>query len=584
MTRLLFAATPAEGDEDEPMPSQPAPSQKLSDQMLRSMTLASQPVPPAPTQRAPVPLFHDPPPPAATQAPPPPPPASLQPHAQLPPPSQMGGTQAATQADFATPADQFDLAYDPADRARSPARLEPNRAKRARGAEGGAPASLPDAGAGGAGRAADGNPWAPPGGGAAGGARRVAPRARSPPCYRSVFASEEAEAEYAPWRAPRPGAAAAALLSRFRADFRELGMLGQGSFSRVYRARHRLDGGEYAVKRSLREVPPGGEDFARWLQEAQTLAALPPHAGLVRYFGAWAEPGAEGGERLHTQLERCDVALAVHAALGARLREGDLAEVAAQVAAALAHCHAHGVAHLDVKPDNIYCLTPPENGGDGDGNGENGENGGGENEPAGGNAGAHGATAHGGSLLPPGTVFKLGDFGQAARLRGAGPAAAGAGAPVDEGDRRYLPPELLAGDHSALDKADVFSLGATLLELAAGAPLPDGGPAYRDLREGRLPLLPAVRAPLAALIRAMMAPRPADRPSAAKALRAPALRRTAAGAAAWAAANAAEPPAKAAPAAAPAAPVPAAMQGAGTAGAGGARAAYGGLVLQRSKA
>lgn len=41
-----------------------------------------------------------------------------------------------------------------------------------------------------------------------------------------------------------------------------------------------------------------------------------------------------------------------------------------------------------------------------------------------------------------------------------------------------------------LAKADMFALGATLLELATRTELPCGGQQYQDLRQGRLPLLP----------------------------------------------------------------------------------------------
>ncbi len=53
-------------------------------------------------------------------------------------------------------------------------------------------------------------------------------------------------------------------------------------------------------------------------------------------------------------MEKCDVSLGTHAALGERLKEADLVDVARQVCCALRHVHAHGVAHLDLKPDNIY--------------------------------------------------------------------------------------------------------------------------------------------------------------------------------------------------------------------------------------
>lgn len=77
-----------------------------------------------------------------------------------------------------------------------------------------------------------------------------------------------------------------------------------------------------------------------------------------------------------------------------------------QMASALAHLHRHGVAHLDVKPDNIYLQELPE-------------------EEA-----AATATASSSSTSCPAVRYKLGDFGQATRLDLKTPAA------FDEGDSR----------------------------------------------------------------------------------------------------------------------------------------------------
>lgn len=55
---------------------------------------------------------------------------------------------------------------------------------------------------------------------------------------------------------------------------------------------------------------------------------------------------------------------------------------------------------------------------------------------------------------------------------------------------RYLCGELLQGRTNALDKADVFALGATVYELALGSELPKSGPAYQRLRQGKLMMLP----------------------------------------------------------------------------------------------
>lgn len=62
-------------------------------------------------------------------------------------------------------------------------------------------------------------------------------------------------------------------------------------------------------------------------------------------------------------------------------------------------------------------------------------------------------------------AYKLGDMGQSAIARLSSD-------DVEEGDARYLAPELLNpgefGEKSDLKKADVFSLGMTLFELATG--------------------------------------------------------------------------------------------------------------------
>ncbi|EFN52084.1 hypothetical protein CHLNCDRAFT_37008 [Chlorella variabilis] len=313
-------------------------------------------------------------------------------------------------------------------------------------------------------------------------------RVQSPLCYRSMFAGGDSEEDFAAWKAPRLPPQG---LTRYRQDFKEIGLLGQGNFSKVFRARHRFDGREYAVKRTQRAAVPDGSSFAQFIQEAQVLAHLPPHPHIVQYFSCWSEPH-QGGEHLYLQLEKCDVSLGIHASLGEQLKEGDLLEVLRQVASALAHLHRHGVVHMDVKPDNIYLQDLPE-----------------EEALAGGGASTWETC--------PGVRYKLGDFGQATRLDLKTPMA------VDEGDCRYLPLEVLRGELGQLAKADMFALGASLLELATRAELPSGGHQYADLRAGKLPLLPTFTQRFANMIRTLMAPNPLDRPSAEKVLQSPLL-------------------------------------------------------------
>lgn len=108
-----------------------------------------------------------------------------------------------------------------------------------------------------------------------------------------------------------------------------------------------------------------------------------------------------------------------------------------QVANALQFIHEKGIAHLDVKPDNIYV--------------KNG-------------------------------VYKLGDFGCATLLDSS--------LPIEEGDARYMPQEILNENYDHLDKVDIFSLGASIYELIRRLPLPESGCQFFNLKEGKFPLLP----------------------------------------------------------------------------------------------
>jgi len=84
--------------------------------------------------------------------------------------------------------------------------------------------------------------------------------------------------------------------SRFQQEFEVGARLGKGGYGRVYRARHMLDGVEYAVKKVLLMGSERAQDRA--VREATCLAKL-DHPNVVRYYQVWKE-----------EVELCDAALA----------------------------------------------------------------------------------------------------------------------------------------------------------------------------------------------------------------------------------------------------------------------------------
>ena len=75
---------------------------------------------------------------------------------------------------------------------------------------------------------------------------------------------------------------------RYASDFEELGKIGQGGFGMVYKARHRLDGNIYAIKKIKLSDKINSEENKRIRREVTYLSSL-NNQYIVRYFQTWVE-------------------------------------------------------------------------------------------------------------------------------------------------------------------------------------------------------------------------------------------------------------------------------------------------------
>jgi serine/threonine protein kinase len=203
-------------------------------------------------------------------------------------------------------------------------------------------------------------------------------------------------------------------------DFDVLGELGRGGMGVVYEAR------QLSLDRivALKVLPFGAVDprtVRRFLREAETVAAL-AHPGIVPIYAVGVHNGLNWFAM--QRIDGCPLsqwfAVATFESRAATLRE--VVRVGIEAADALEHAHQRGVIHRDVKPGNLLLDTT-------------------------------------------GKVW-LTDFGLARRDVDVTATATGAVL----GTPRYMSSEQISGYDEVDARTDIYSLGATLYEMATGRP------------------------------------------------------------------------------------------------------------------
>jgi serine/threonine protein kinase/tetratricopeptide (TPR) repeat protein len=143
-----------------------------------------------------------------------------------------------------------------------------------------------------------------------------------------------------------------------------LEVLGAGGAGTVWRGRHHVHGIEVAVKVLRREVT--GDDTLRigFHQEVRVVAGL-EHPGIVRILGHGEldETAAMAGEPHHHGAPWFAMELVTGGTaqdVVGRLRWSACRGILMGVLDALAHAHARGVHHLDIKPANVLLEADPQ--------------------------------------------------------------------------------------------------------------------------------------------------------------------------------------------------------------------------------
>ncbi|WP_440099363.1 protein kinase domain-containing protein [Streptosporangium sp. H16] len=250
------------------------------------------------------------------------------------------------------------------------------------------------------------------------------------------------------------------------------GVLGQGGFGIVYRARQLAVEREVALKVDNR-VLVSERDRRRFMREVTSAGALSGHPHVAHVYDAGVLPDG----RPYMVLELCPGgSLLDRMRAEKRLPPAEVADIGIKIADALSAAHAAGVLHRDIKPANILI------------------------------------NRYGNAVLS--------DFGLATM-----PSSGGEASVTRESlTPAYAPPEAFELTEPAA-AGDVYSLAATLYALLSGRPprFPESGvvniAVIMALHRLPVPEIPGVPPELTAVLREAMATDPARRTPSVSALR-----------------------------------------------------------------
>ncbi|XP_077620407.1 interferon-induced, double-stranded RNA-activated protein kinase isoform X2 [Crocuta crocuta] len=258
---------------------------------------------------------------------------------------------------------------------------------------------------------------------------------------------------------------------RFTNDFTEIELIGSGGYGQVFKAKHKIDGKTYVVKR----VKYDSEKAER---EVKALAAF-NHRNIVHYYSCWFGSDYYTENSINTsrpktkclfiQMEFCDKGTLEQWIDSRRGKTPDkylALELYEQITAGVDYIHHNELIHRDLKPSNIFLVDTKQ--------------------------------------------VKIGDFGLVTSLKNYVKRTA------NTGTLQYMSPEQISLQEYGKE-VDIFALGLILAELLYICPtVSETLQIFKGLRDGKFPDVFDSREKI--LLQKLLSPEPTKRPDASEIL------------------------------------------------------------------
>jgi len=142
-----------------------------------------------------------------------------------------------------------------------------------------------------------------------------------------------------------------AFAGRQLGGYQILSLLGAGGMGEVYRARDVKLGREVALKVLARSAA-GDPGYLRRFEEEARLASVINHPNIVTIYGV-----GEDGDITYIAMELVQGRTLREFLAGHSLRIGEVLDLAAPLADAIAAAHTGGIVHRDLKPENVMVTS-----------------------------------------------------------------------------------------------------------------------------------------------------------------------------------------------------------------------------------